>query len=119
MQSPEETIRLSTEMQDFWKNLFPDASGRWTIDMYWFRSLLHLPLYFLLGAVVGFAIHNFWIATGICCLAAFADETLKIFLPTREFQAMDIGFDVVGFMLGIGIISLLRLLKARFINFDH
>ena len=92
-------------------NILPDASGRWTVDMHWFRSLLHMPLYFILGTVVGFAVQNFWAATGICFLASVVDETLKIFLPTREFQAMDIGFDAIGFIVGIGLISLFRCLK--------
>jgi VanZ family protein len=108
LQSPEATLRLSGGMQRFAKNMLPDASSRWTIDMHWFRTLLHLPLYFLLGCAVGYSVRGFWQAAGICSVIALADETLKIFLPTREFQAIDLGFDAIGFLMGIGIVFLLR-----------
>ena len=104
-------MRLSGGMQSFVKAIIPNASGRWTMDMHWFRTLLHLPLYFLLGCVAGYSVRIFWKAVGICGAAALADETLKIFLPTREFQAIDLGFDAIGFLIGIGIVFLLRRLR--------
>ncbi len=113
LQSPEDTLRLSYGMQNIFLALFPNASGRWAFDMHWFRTLLHLPLYFLLGGIVSFAVPKFWKAAGICFAVALADETLKIFLPTREFGATDLAFDAIGFLLGIGIVTLCRVIKKK------
>lgn len=110
-QSHEETLRLSYGMQYYFKLIIPNASGRWTVDMHWFRTLLHVPLYFVLGISAGFCIKNSWKAIGICSLVALSDETLKIFLPTREFQAIDLGFDAIGFLMGIVVVLLLRQIK--------
>jgi VanZ family protein len=90
--------------------MLPNASGRWTVDMHWFRTLLHLPLYFFLGGVVYYAFSRFWMSVGICAIVAIADEMLKIFLPTREFGAVDLIFDTVGFLLGIAIVFFIKML---------
>lgn len=111
LQSSEGTIRLTFGMHSLGRTIFPNATGRWTMDMHWFRTLLHLPLYFLLGCAVEYSLSHFWKAVGICSLVALADETLKIFLPTREFQAVDLGMDAIGFLIGIIIVFLFRCIK--------
>lgn len=113
LQSPEETLSLSGGMQRFLKALFPDATGRWTIDMHWFRTLLHLPLYFLLGIVVCLKVPKFWRAVGICSIVALADEIFKIFLPTREFGALDLIFDAIGFLAGISLVMIIRWIRRK------
>ncbi len=112
-QSPSETISTSRELQDLCKEIIPNASGRWTTDMHWFRSLLHLPLYFMLGIIAAFSFHKVWVSLGICSFIALADETLKIFLPTREFEVRDIIFDAIGFLVGIGLVVLCRWLGSK------
>ncbi|MEE3486973.1 MAG: VanZ family protein [Bulleidia sp.] len=84
----------------------------WTRDMKMFRTVLHAPLYFLLGLAVGAWREKWWHAAIICVMIALADETLKIFLPTREFGALDLIFDAVGFLIGIGIVWLVRKVKS-------
>ncbi len=76
----------------------------WARNMKMFRTILHAPLYFFLGLSVAFYVRRFWKSVGICSLVAVMDETLKIFLPTREFGALDLLFDAVGFLIGIGIV---------------
>ncbi len=49
-------------------------------------------------------------SVGICAIVAIADEMLKIFLPTREFGAVDLIFDTVGFLLGIAIVFFIKML---------
>ena len=108
MQSPNETISVSVGLQDFCKSIIPNASGRWATDMHWFRSLLHLPLYFMLGIITAFSFRRPWVSVLICSVVALADETFKIFLPTREFEIRDIALDAVGFLVGIGLFVLYR-----------
>nr|WP_297769009.1 VanZ family protein [uncultured Butyrivibrio sp.] len=112
-QSPSETISVSRGLQDLCKGIIPNASGRWTTDMHWFRSLLHLPLYFVLGIIAAFSFRQVWVSLGICSFIALADETLKIFLPTREFEVRDIIFDAIGFLVGIGVVVLCRWLGSK------
>ncbi len=113
LQSPDDTLSLSGGMQRLGKALFPNATGRWAIDMHWFRTIMHLPLYFVLGCAVEYAVLRFWKAIGICFVIALADETLKIYLPTREFQAIDLVFDAIGILIGIGVVLLFRWLRQK------
>ncbi len=113
MQSPNETISVSVGLQDFCKSIIPNASGRWATDMHWFRSLLHLPLYFMLGIITAFSFTRPWVSALICSVVAIADETFKVFLPTREFEGRDIAFDAIGFLVGIGLVVLIRRLSCR------
>ncbi len=117
-QSPSETISASRGLQDLCKEIIPNASGRWATDMHWFRSLLHLPLYFMLGIIVAFSFSKVWVSVGVCSIIALADETLKIFLPTREFEVRDIIFDAIGFLVGIGLVALCRWIGSKRKNRD-
>ncbi len=118
MMSPNETISVSRDLQDVCKEMIPDASGRWATDMHWFRSLLHFPLYFVLGSVVALSFSKVWLSVSICSIIALADEMLKIFLPTREFEARDIIIDAIGFIVGIGLGVLCRSLRHHRLNID-
>ncbi len=113
MQSPNETISVSVGLQDFCKSIIPNASGRWATDMHWFRSLLHLPLYFMLGIITAFSFTRPWVSVLVCSAVALADETFKIFLPTREFEIRDIALDAIGFLVGIGLIILYRRISIK------
>ncbi len=113
MQSPNETISVSVGLQDFCKSIVPNASGRWATDMHWFRSLLHLPLYFMLGIITAFSFRRPWVSVLVCSAVALADETFKIFLPTREFEIRDIALDAIGFLVGIGLIVLYRRISIK------
>ncbi len=112
-QPPSETISVSKGLQDLCKELIPNVSGRWATDMHWFRSLLHLPLYFMLGIIAAFSFRKVWVSLGICSFIALADETLKIFLPTREFEVRDIIIDAIGFLVGIGLVALCRWIGSK------
>lgn len=115
-QSPDDTMRLSGEARDYVKLLIPGSTSRWTYDMHWFRTLLHLPLYFLLGSITYLSIHSILKSAGICLVIALVDEILKIFLPTREFGTIDVFFDIIGFMVGIMIAVIIRNLVRSIIR---
>ncbi len=105
-QSPEDTTMVSRTAHDVIVKYFQEGFMREIADSQKFRTILHGPLYFLLGIVVRICVKRFWPAVGICAAVGLADETIKIFLPTREFDIIDFGVDIIGFMIGIGLVSL-------------
>ena len=90
----------------------------WIHNMKLFRTVLHAPLYLLLGLALAILEKKFWKSIGIGFLIALADETLKIFLPTREFGALDLAFDAVGLIIGVGLVWLVRKLSKDLENDD-
>ena len=109
LQTPEQSQAVSSAIQ---KIILRFVDYPWIRNMQTFRTVLHAPLYFLLGLAVGAWRKKWWHAAIICSLIALADETLKIFLPTREFGALDLLFDAVGFMIAIGIVSWVRKIRG-------
>lgn len=117
-QSHDDTLRNSYGMRDFFINLFPKAYGKWTTDIHWFRSLLHIPLYFLLGILAQFSVVNTKKSVLVCSIVAVADETLKFFLPTREFEVRDLFIDAIGYILGIVIAVMIRYCICKVKNLE-
>ena len=64
------------------------------------RSNIHILEYFILGlAVLGFGTSRNWKILAcviICCMIGLIDEGIKVFLPTREFDMVDLIKDWVG-----------------------
>lgn len=110
-QSQENTTYFSDLVQNICRNVLSDTSSRWATDRHWFRTLFHLPLYFILGVLACKSVQNIYVAIGICGFIGITDETIKIFLPTREFGGIDLIFDALGFMSGIGVVYIFSLLK--------
>lgn len=113
-QPPYDTRRLSDILQEFFLSVFPDSTSRWTYDMHYFRSLLHLPLYFMLGLSTGLSLRYLLKAVGICSVIAIADETFKIYLPTREFDLFDLSLDFIGFVAGIVVAAAIKAIWGHF-----
>ncbi len=107
-QSTEATMKVSDGIQKFVKSIYSGVPARWNYDKHWVRSLLHIPLYFVLGSVVCATLRHARKSLAICTIVAIADETIKIFLPTREFEGRDIAIDAIGFVVGIVIVSLIN-----------
>jgi len=81
------------------------------------RSRAHIPEYFFLGLALSFygLVRSFrprWIllAGALCGLA---DETLKIFLPTREFDFGDWIMDVIGIVLALSLCLVIKAAQRR------
>ena len=80
------------------------------------RHYIHYVLYLLLG----FAICGECIARGlklgagllIGCGIGIVDESLKVLLPTREFDVTDLMRDFIGVAVAAGIVVLIRRVKA-------
>lgn len=81
----------------------------WWNDYMLMRKLGHIPEYFLLGLSSVIALRKLWKAGILCVGVSFIDEIVKGILPGREFDFVDMGFDFIGYV--IGIVFLMLLLK--------
>ena len=76
--------------------------------------------YGVLGLASGIAFINSdrWakgtvIALALCIAVSFIDQVVKIFVPIRHFDWTDIPFDIVGSLVGIGIVVIIKMLAER------
>lgn len=101
----------------FYDGFGTDGSGAWWNDKLAVRRLGHILEYGLLGMASAIAFcesHRLSVvkAVGLCLIISILDQIIKILVPVRHFDVIDIGFDLVGAVIGIGItIGLMRLMK--------
>ena len=102
------TVKLSEGLR-LWLERFGLKS-----DFHSFRSNAHLILYFLFGIVLclygrecGW---SWWVVLAVGCCAGLIDEGMKVLLPTREFDFVDLVKDWVGVAAAMLVI---RLIKRR------
>ena len=79
-------------------------------DFHSIRSNAHLVLYFLFGITLclygkecGW---SWWVIILIGCGIGLIDESIKVLLPTREFDFVDLVKDWVGVVAAVGMIAL-------------
>ena len=79
-------------------------------DFHGIRSNAHLVLYFIFGLVLCLFCReiglNWWITLLIGFGFGLLDESVKILLPTREFEAADLMKDCVGISLAVSAVRL-------------
>ena len=111
LQGPKETTDLSNSVRQWFMKLgYKGTSVQ-------FRSDVHPIEYF----IVGFAVILFcktmgwkpWIGLIAACLFGLLEETVKIFLPTREFGPADVLKDFIGAGIAFGVIMICVMLKNR------
>ena len=112
------SAELSESFRSFFMQLFGiDAAAgsvpRWALDGHWFRTLAHIPEYFLLDVAVAIAFANKKMCLVICAAVGLLDELVKVWLPGREFDPIDLSFDIIGAAIGIALVSLAALLLHR------
>lgn len=98
------TVKLSEGLR-MWLERFGLKS-----DFHSIRSNAHLVLYFLFGIVLclygrecGW---NWWVILAVGCCVGLIDEGIKVLLPTREFDFVDLVKDWVGVVVAVGMIAL-------------
>lgn len=88
------------------------------------RKWAHTAEFFAFGAPVALASALWWgrprgararvlAAAGVCALASLFDQTHKIFVPGREFDAGDLLFDLLGYCSAIALVLLAWILLRR------
>ena len=105
------TVKLSEGLR-LWLERFGLKS-----DFHSFRSNAHLVLYFLFGIVLclygrecGW---NWWVILAAGCCVGLIDEGIKVLLPTREFDFVDLVKDWVGIGLAAFVVLILKRSEAR------
>ena len=111
LQGPKETTELSENVRKWFLKL----GYRGTASQ--FRSDFHLIEYFVVGLALMFfacAAHiRLWKALIAGCFIGLLEETLKIFLPTREFSATDWLKDCTGIAAAFLLVVLIRAVYHR------
>ena len=82
------------------------AETNWWNNYILMRKLGHIPEYFLLGMSSVIALRKWWEAGILCIAVSFSDEIVKGLLPSREFDFVDMRFDLIGYVIGIVAITL-------------
>ena len=86
-------------------------------DSHSFRSNAHLVVYFVLGTVLSAygveAGWKWWAIVLVGCGFGLLDETIKILLPTREFDVVDLMKDCIGVALAMLVIWLTKGIKQK------
>ena len=84
------------------------------------RKLGHILEYGLLGIASGIAfissdrwVKGIVIALSLCLAVSVLDQVIKIFVPIRHFDWTDIPFDIVGGVLGIGIVVVVTMVMKK------
>ncbi len=100
LQGPGDTTELSETVRHWVMTLGIN------IEPHEIRHLVHFPMYFLLGTAFYGATRALgrspaW-AVDLGCFVGLFDEVLKIWLPTREFDAGDLVLDFVG--VGVAVV---------------
>ena len=104
-QGPKETTQLSGGFQAW---LF--MTFGWDIEMHTLRSNIHFVEYFGVGLTLALFARSMewkrWAVWALIAGCAFGllDETIKIFLPTREFDGIDFIKDCIGIAAAIGTV---------------
>ena len=102
------TVKLSEGLR-LWLERFGLKS-----DFHSIRSNAHLVLYFLFGIVLCLYGREcgwrWWAILAMGCCVGLIDEGIKVLLPTREFDFVDLVKDWVGVAVAVLVI---RLIKRR------
>ena len=97
LQPPEQTVALSNWLRSKVVRLGFNPSS------HQLRSDIHVPMYFVLGVVLSLYGRargwRLWMVLLVGCAIGALDECLKIALPTREFDWVDLCKDCVGIAL--------------------
>lgn len=113
-QSAEGTVNLSEGLR-LWLEQFGFKS-----DFHSFRSDAHLVMFFLIGSFLGLFCREIdwpWkLIVMIGFLVGCIDEGIKVILPTREFDLLDLFKDWLG--LGIAFLALIIKEQICLLHFD-
>ena len=111
LQSPEGTVKLSEGLR-LWLERFGLKS-----DFHSIRSNAHLVLYFLFGIVLCLYGREcgwrWWVILFVGAGVGLIDESIKVLLPTREFDVVDLVKDWVGVAIAVGTIAIIKRSEAR------
>ena len=84
-------------------------------DFHSIRSNAHLVVYFMFGLILSLFGRecgwNWWVILAIGAGVGLIDEGIKVLLPTREFDVVDLVKDWIGVVVAMLVIRLLGMKK--------
>ncbi len=101
LQSPKDTVDLSMSVQRMLHGIGID------VGLKALRHYIHYFVYFIFGVILFLWKSDWWVVF-VGFLVGLADECLKIWLPTREFDYTDLLRDFVGIVLAFAVVHLIR-----------
>ncbi len=72
------------------------------------RRLGHVIEFFALGLVAAIASKKTWRAWILCICISLCDQILKMYVPGRHFDIVDLGFDAAGYAIGICLVWVIK-----------
>lgn len=108
-QSQAGTSSLSFAFRKFLLKLFGlswnEGKKYWWFESAHLRKIAHTIEYFALGLAIRISVKKKWYwCAGICFAISFVDQMVKYFLPTREFDAVDMIFDAAGYLVAMAVV---------------
>lgn len=108
-QSQAGTSSLSFAFRKFLLKLFGlswnEGKKYWWFESAHLRKIAHTIEYFALGLAIRISVKKKWYwCAGICFVISFVEQMVKYFLPTREFDAVDMIFDAAGYLLAMTVV---------------
>ena len=96
-----------------------DSANAWWNDKLAVRRLGHILEYGVLGIASAIAVYDancsgIVKAIGICLSISIIDQTVKIFVPVRHFDIVDIGYDLIGAVVGVLIVAAVGMMIEGF-----
>ena len=111
LQSPQGTVRLSEGLR-LWLEQFGFFS-----DFHSIRSNAHLVVFFVFGVFLNLFGQecgwSWWVILAVGCGVGLIDEGMKVVLPTREFDFVDLVKDWVGVAAAMLVIWLTKGIKQK------
>ena len=93
---------------EFYERAGLDSDGAWWNDKLAVRRLGHILEYGVLGIASGIALIDLDSHRANSILKAIIDQTVKIFIPVRHFDIVDIGFALIGAVAGVLIVTVVK-----------
>ncbi len=108
LQSIQETVFLSESFRRWLISLcgrfgFYEA-GKWLDSSIIIRRIGHVIEYFVLGIAAAISLKRKRYALLFCLCISVADQIIKIYVPGRHFDWMDLMFDAMGYVIGLSVV---------------
>ncbi|MCQ2515165.1 MAG: VanZ family protein, partial [Ruminococcus sp.] len=111
--------KLTFEFKKFLLKFFGlswcEGKSHWWFEVSHLRKIAHSIEYCVLGIFSACVLQkrSRLLPIMVCTIISLSDQFLKLLLPTREFDAVDLVFDCFGYMLGILAVYLITLLISH------
>lgn len=112
LQSAEGTVGLSEGFRNWLVSVCNrfgwDTFRGWIDSPVAIRRLGHVIEFFLLGVAAAISVRKKKFALLLCMCISVADQVIKIYVPGRHFDRTDLGFDAMGYVIGLSMVWIVK-----------